>query len=582
MTTPREQAQRRVSLGALVCLGTALALGAAPGCSGADPMPEPTPVVLSTEAPVQRLTNSEYIAAVEALFAPLDLQLTLAALPPAVDVDGFDNHLDLSAPYPSVVESYRLVALDVAIKVTRDLETVSGCVANDRGCIGSWLRKLGDQIAWRTDAGQIVGDAYEQWADSQGVEQATRLAIQLLLLSPDFGYAPRTGNRDDRADVEMTWLTGRPLAKRLALLLWNAPPDAELLAAADAGVLDDVDGVRAQATRLLADPRARAGVRHFYEQLLEWGRVAEATLDPDAYLVKSPHVANDDIEERTEEFTGEYLRFRLQPAMRAESELFVEHQIFDGGGSLRALLTGTQSFGTWDLGALVYGVEVDQTQPPVRILPGPIAELSYPMFPMAHDASKRRGLLTFAAFLHGHSGPIQPSPVRRGAFVMERLLCTPPEARPPGVPPIREARAGDPITNRDRFADHTAVPACQTCHEAMDSIGFTFEHYDSMGAWRDFDADQPVDASGALFGTDQDGPVAGAVDLAEALADSRTVHDCHVRQWFRYSFGRTETPADGSLLKRLGEAFWVSDGDIQGLILELVSTDEFRSWRPAP
>ena len=157
------------------------------------------------------------------------------------------------------------------------------------------------------------------------------------------------------------------------------------------------------------------------------------------------------------------------------------------------------------------------------------------MFPMSHDATQRAGLLTMAAFLHGHAGPVQPSPVKRGSFVMSRFLCTPPAAPPDDVPPLGESDEGELITNRDRFAAHTQNPACQSCHLAMDSIGFTFEGYDSLGAVRTLDAGQPVDTSGALFGTDRDGPLVNAVELAGELAQSRVVHDCHVRQWFRHA-----------------------------------------------
>ena len=94
-------------------------------------------------------------------------------------------------------------------------------------------------------------------------------------------------------------------------------------------------------------------------------------MDPAYYLLESPHIANDEIIPRTEEFTGEYLHFRLQPAIRAESELFVTHHLFEGEGTLASLLTGTESFGTWDLALLVYGLEIDDSGEPVRVLHGP-------------------------------------------------------------------------------------------------------------------------------------------------------------------------------------------------------------------
>lgn len=531
------------------------------------------------DPPVRRLTNSEYVAAIDALFQPLELGIAVTALPSAVDVDGFDNHIDLSTAYPSVVESYRLLALDVSTQVWRDLPVVSGCETDDAGCIRGWLTGLAAKVSWRTDGARIIGDAFDAWHAEGSLAEATRMAVELLLLSPEFTYAPRSGNL---GDGELIPLGARPLARRLALFLWNAPPDDELLAAADAGELASAADVLDQTLRMLDDPRARTGVLRYYEQLLEWERVAAANLDPDHYLLESPHIANDEIEPRTEEFTGEYLHFRLQPAMRAESELFVEHHLFAGAGTLTALLTETASFGTWDLGLLVYGLDVDQTQAPVRILQGPVAELQYPVYAMDHEPSERAGLLTLAAFLHGHAGPIQPSPVRRGVFVMERLLCTPPPAPPDDVPPLTNAGGGEPLTNRERYAAHTQNAACQSCHEPIDGIGFLFEGYDSLAALRTHDAGVPVDSSGALHGTDVDGPLADAVELAHTLASSRNVHDCHVLNWFRYAFGRSETPDDEALLADLQQSFWDSQGHVPTLIATITSSDEFRHWRAEP
>lgn len=528
---------------------------------------------------MRRLTNAEYINAVEALFDPVVLDIPKTALPSAVDVDGFDNNIDLSAAYPSVVESYRLLGGDVSARVWRELPTASGCEQSDAPCVRDWLGRLADRVAWRTDVRSTLLSAFDEWQDADGLEQATRLSLQLLLLSPDFTYAPLTGNR---ASTEGVPLGGRELARRMAFFLWSGPSDDELVEAADRGDLESEAGVRAQAARLLQHPRARVGVLRFYEQLLEWDRVAAANLDPDAYLIESPHIANDEVIPRTEEFTGEYLRFRLQPAIRAESELFVEHHLFDGKGTLGALLTETESYGTWDLAELVYGIDIDDSGPAVLTLYGPVEGLEYPMYPMTHDASERAGLLTFAAFLHSHAGPLQPSPVRRGAFVLDRLLCAPAPPPPDDIPPLVESTGGDPITNRERYAEHTNNPACQDCHQEMDSIGFTFEGFDSLGAVRLQDAGYPVDTSGALFGTDVDKPLVDALDLAHTLASSRTVHDCHVRQWFRYAFGRRRATQDVEMLDDLNERFWQSEGNVKELLLDIVTSDSFKKWRPEP
>ncbi|MBT6433797.1 MAG: DUF1588 domain-containing protein, partial [Deltaproteobacteria bacterium] len=130
--------------------------------------------------------------------------------------------------------------------------------------------------------------------------------------------------------------------------------------------------------------------------------------------------------------------------------------------------------------------------------------------------------------------------------------------------------------------NHSRSPACSVCHESIDAIGFTFENYDSLGQFRTQDNGYPVDSSGAIMGTeDMDGPVANAVELSKNLSQSKTVHDCHTKQWFRYAFARTETRGDKGFLGTLGDGFWGSEGDIPELIVNIASSFPFRHKRAA-
>ena len=96
------------------------------------------------------------------------------------------------------------------------------------------------------------------------------------------------------------------------------------------------------------------------------------------------------------------------------------------------------------------------------------------------------------------------------------------------------------------------------------------------------DAYAETDSSGEIIGTeDVDGPVANAVELAKRLSQSKTVHDCHTKQWFRYAFGRTETGGDKGFLSVLGNGFWGSEGDIPELIVNIASSFPFRHKRAA-
>jgi hypothetical protein len=181
-------------------------------------------------------------------------------------------------------------------------------------------------------------------------------------------------------------------------------------------------------------------------------------------------------------------------------------------------------------------------------------------------------------FLIAKAGPQQPAPVLRGVTIIDRLLCT--ELHPPGdVPPLELTDSLEPKTNREKYEIHKQSEACAACHKSIDGIGLTFENYDSMGRWRDLDNGYPVDATGELLNTDQDGPVNNAVELMQKMGSSRTVHDCYTRQWFTYAFGRNVTSDDAPTLLALQEGFWQSGGDIISLVVNIAGSYSFRHRR---
>lgn len=227
--------------------------------------------------------------------------------------------------------------------------------------------------------------------------------------------------------------------------------------------------------------------------------------------------------------------------------------------------------------AEIYGVEPSDADPTTFLYDlGQVGEyVEVDVVPVELPADRRAGILTQGAFLAGHSHAQQPSPVLRGVFLRERLLCVPPTLPPDDVPPLEASDSSDWVTNRDRYAAHTDNPACASCHVAIDGAGFPFENYDSLGAWRDTDNGAPVDSSGELSGTDSDGPVADAVALVETLAASRDVYDCAVMQVYRYGMHRSETGADRAALSALQQNFWANGGVIPDLLVDFVTSDAF-------
>jgi len=191
------------------------------------------------------------------------------------------------------------------------------------------------------------------------------------------------------------------------------------------------------------------------------------------------------------------------------------------------------------------------------------------------DPAERSGFLTHASLLALNAKTNQSSPVHRGKFVREMLLCqmmpNPPNDKEI-VPPEIDPKA----TTRQKFDQHSADPYCASCHHLMDPIGFGFEHYDGIGSWRDKDHGFPVDSKGELTGTeDVDGTFDGVPELAKKLAESQEVRQCIATQWFRFGYGRKEADEDACSLQKVDEAFAAAGYDIKELIVALTQTDAF-------
>jgi hypothetical protein len=196
---------------------------------------------------------------------------------------------------------------------------------------------------------------------------------------------------------------------------------------------------------------------------------------------------------------------------------------------------------------------------------------------------ERRGILSQGAILSRLSTANQSSPIHRGKFVRTQLFCTIPAPPPPDLvvfPPALDA--ANRVTTRERFAAHRENPACNTCHELLDPVGFGFEHFDATGRYREREGANEIDDSGYLVGTDVDGAFDGLSELSEKLLASAQVKRCVATQWFRYAFGRGETAGDTCTLDKLEDVFVRSGGDLKLLMLALTQTTPFLAPSPEP
>lgn len=513
---------------------------------------------------VRRLTHREVRNAVQDIFG-IQVGDAFDAMPPEVLVDGFAANAAVHAPTPAVLEAY-----DRAFREVVDMVAVQlGVEAHGCGSFacGDYLDEL-----LRTVFRRPVDDAereqvqriFDEWSERAGRDTAFRLVLRYLLLSPEFLYAIEGA---DREPVDGFWeLDSWEIATRLALLIWASVPDPALLELAAGDLLVDPAVIEVQARRMLDDPRAREGVLGFYEQLL------------DLESIGGVEVAD------TEELDALRVYERLQPSMRFEAEIFIARHFFSDDPTWAHMLTSPVAYATEILAEEAYQTSIPDGSEAIawdtEAVEAPETFRDRTVYVLDVDPERRAGILTLPGILHRGSLPDRPSPVRRGVFVQERILCQPPVPPPNNVPGLDEAEASfDIVTNRDRYTAHTASRACAGCHQVIDGVGFPFENYDRIGAWRSTDSGRQVDASGQVLGTDVDGPVLDAVDLAHLLASSRSVHDCHVLQWYRRAHGRSLHEGDLEEVERLQESFWESSGDLHELIVSIATSDGFRRRR---
>lgn len=385
---------------------------------------------------------------------------------------------------------------------------------------------------------QVFAQGVDLYDELDAFTAGVHLTLQVFLQSPHFVY--RVEASSEVGEDGRIHLNGYELASKLSYMLWNSMPDDELFAAAAAGELDTTAGVLVQAARLLDDPRAHATIADFHYQLL----------DQDHYLdlFKSEAVYP--------EFDAEV----MGPAMQQETQRFIDAVIFEDEGGFAELLTEPFTYVNADL-AWVYGLEGTYGQEFVR------AEL---------DASQRSGILTQLGFLASNAYSVDPDPIHRGVRTVRNLLCTPLPPPPDNVPPLPPLMEGS--TNRERVNAHTGPGTCgEGCHSTIiNPVGFAFEHYDAIGAWRELDNGLPVDASGEFALDFEIKAYADAVEFGELAAASPQVHACYVGHLLEYAWAReAEASEDFALIADIRDRSVAGELSIRDILLELAGAEAF-------
>jgi hypothetical protein len=484
---------------------------------------------------LRRLTSTEYANTVRDLLGVTKVSTSTLANDTGTEFDNSGDLFSISAPR---VEEYLALAEQLAGQV--DTQKLSACDAMAKGeaaCVDAFVRAFGARALRRAPEDAEVA-SYAALFTTTRVDNDYETSLQTVLIrmlvSPSFLYHVELGEAPP-PDGTPPKVTPYELASRLSYLFWETAPDDALLSAAAAGSLVTPDDVAAQVSRLQADARAHDTMRHFHEQWLKVDALAGQTKDATLF----PGFAS------------------AQADLVVALDRFLDDVVWQGGGDVRALFTASYAYANANVASL-YGWSASGPDF-VRI------EL---------DPARSAGVLTQPALMATLSHADKSAPILRGVFVMDRVLCAPPEPPPPGagaIPP----NAPPADTTREFFANLTAPPACQGCHGVINPIGWGFENFDAVGAWRTAENGVPVDPSGHLGVGDSQGDFKGASELAKKLAVSGTARACMVKQWFRFGFGRTEVAGDAPVLDDVLRRFDAAGDKILALPQVLTQTETF-------
>jgi Protein of unknown function (DUF1592)/Protein of unknown function (DUF1588)/Protein of unknown function (DUF1595)/Protein of unknown function (DUF1585)/Protein of unknown function (DUF1587) len=495
-------------------------------------------------SPLQLLSRTQYLNTVKALAG--DVPGIEQALGDEVAASAFG----LVQPDVSQVqlEHYQKAADTIAAVIVGNATSLNKLAPCAQGtapaeCAKGVVQKFG-ALAYRapvTDAADIdrhvqlftVGAATSY---AHGIEMLLRGMLQ----SPRFLYRVEIGTSEKVSDLAVK-LSASEIAARLSYTLWDSPPDDKLNQAVASGTLATKEGVGAQLAWMLQDARGQKLVNRFLESWMHIGAVDN--------LVKNA------------ELYPQFQSASFKASLQGQAAAFFDDLLTKQGGKLSALFTSPTVFYNKDLGGYYGATGTDAFQS------------------LQKTDGTAAGILTLPAVLAVQAKPNESSPIYRGRFVREALLCQQLPSPPPDIPAAPEVTPG--VSTRERSAQHEKDPTCSGCHQLLDPVGFGFENYDTLGRYRTEDGGKPIDASGNVVSTrDMDGAFNGVAELAKKLAASSEVKECVARQWFRYAMNRFEQPVDGCSMKSVIDSFDAAAQDLSSLPQAIVQTDAFLYRRP--
>jgi hypothetical protein len=503
---------------------------------------------------IRRLNKNEYNNTIRDL---VGVKFKPAADFPTDDVGyGFDNIGDVLSMSPLLMEKYLAAADKIITEVFKTPELKEKIMivklpakasSQEKAEAARTIMSAFAKRAYRRPLSEEELGRFQRFIDlaekkGDDFEIGIQLAMKATLCSPHFLFRIEKDFRI-KGEKLADEITNYELATRLSYFLWSSMPDDELFKLAGTGKLRGKGVLEEQVRRMLKDPKAVALTENFAGQWLQLRSVAQVSPDPKLFP----------------KFDA-----KLRDAMIKETELFFDHIVKDDR-SIIEFLDGDWTFVNERL-AKHYGIP-DVKGPEFR--------------KVKLEGEQRIGVLTHASILTVTSNPTRTSPVKRGKWILENILNTPPPPPPPDAGELSENEkdiSAAPL--RKRMELHRSNAICASCHQRMDPLGFGFENFDAVGAWRTKDGKFDVDASGELpSGQKFNGPKELVAVLKTKQAEFRR---CLAEKLLTYALGRGLEYYDKCALDDICTAVAADNDRFVTLVLAIVKSEPFQMRRGRP
>ncbi len=487
-------------------------------------------------ASLRRLTEQEYRNSIADIFGK-EIEVR-GVFEPTMRAGGLAAASTATLSVTSVgFESFSKMADDIAAQVTASkFRAKLPCApkdvkAPDDACARQILSHYGLLLFRRplseTELDNRAGLSRRMTERTNDFYDGLRYSLSMLLQLPDFVFRTEVANPEGTLDAYSR-------ATRLSFFLWNTTPDPELLRAAASGELNTREGLARQVDRLMASPRLEAGMRAFFDDMLQLDTFDTVSKDSLLYPKWGSAMATSAREETLRTVIGLAL-----------------HENRD----IRDLMTTRETYLDRRL-AVLYRVPFPFT--------GEWAKYEFP------PDSGRSGILTQISMLSMFSHPGRSSPTKRGVALMEIFLCSPTPLPPNDVDFSVVNDTHSPMkTLRERLMAHAGNKVCASCHNHSDPIGLSLEGFDTIGGYRTIENGEPIDASATIQGKS----FSGAQGLGQYMRDNPRYPACVARRLYSYSRGVKGANIDD--FPDAYQAFQDSGFRLRALLKSMATSDSF-------